>query len=127
MLIMNFSQVLEESKKTAMWIAYDKDHQQILELLLSNPKVDVNVAANKNSQTLLTRNAENRNIDLVRKILQHPGVDVNKARLTYNVRENSREIIRIVRLHNFQKIYNMETLNIALPGRFNPVSVCISD
>ena len=76
---MNFSQVLEESKKTAMWIAYDKDHQQILELLLSNPKVDVNVAANKNSQTLLTRNAQNRNIDLVRKILKHPGVDVNKV------------------------------------------------
>ena len=62
-----------------MWIAYDKDHQQILELLLSNPKVDVNVAANKNSQTLLTRNAQNRNIDLVRKILKHPGVDVNKV------------------------------------------------
>ena len=95
-----FSQVLEESNKTAMWIAYDKDHQQILELLLSNPKVDVNVVANKNSQnrqTLLTRTVEDGNSDLMRKILEHPGVDVNKARLTYNVHGNSRERKSLVR------------------------------
>ena len=80
-----------------MWIAYDKDHQQILELLLSNPKVDVNVAANKNRQTLLTRTVEIGNSDLMRKILEHPGVDVNKARLTYNVHGNSRERTSLVR------------------------------
>ena len=80
-----------------MWIAYDKDHQQILELLLSNPKVDVNVAANKNRQTLLTRTVEIGNSDLMRKILEHPGVDVNKARLAYNVHGNSRERTSLVR------------------------------
>ena len=78
-----------------MWIAYDKDHQQILELLLSNPKVDVNVAANKNRQTLLTRTVEIGNSDLMGKILEHPGVDVNKARLAYYVHGNSRERERI--------------------------------
>ena len=92
-MLINLSQFLEESNKTAMWIAYDKDYQQILELLLSNPKVDVNVAANKNRQTLLTRTVENGNGDLMRKILEHPGVDVNKARLAYYVHGNSRERI----------------------------------
>ena len=92
-MLINLSQVLEESNKTAMWIAYDKDYQQILELLLSNPKVDVNVGANKNGQTLLTRAAYFGNSDLMRKILEHPGVDVNKARLTYYVHGNSRERI----------------------------------
>ena len=74
---------MKESGKTAMWVAYDKNHQQILELLLSYPKVDVNVAANDKRQTLLTRTVEIGNSDLLKKILEHPGIDVNKGRFTY--------------------------------------------
>ena len=101
---------MEESGKTAMWVAYDKNHQRILELLLSNPKVDVNVAANDKRQTLLTRTVEIGSSDLLKKILEHPGIDVNKGRFTYSDMTFER-VGASYELRGLQKFY---TLNQSL-------------
>jgi len=61
---------------TALFIALQNGHLDVVKLLLGMEEIDVNQAAN-DGQTALSKSSQKGRTDVVRLLLQQPNIDVN--------------------------------------------------
>ena len=62
---------------TPLYMASSRNHSSLVDVLLNDPRINVNVEVN--SCSALYTAAENGNSEVVKLLLNHPDIDVNKA------------------------------------------------
>lgn len=81
----------ETYEKTALNVAIEKGNIDIVKLLLSNPKIDINIVSNeynyfsgnreilkeKYAKTALFKAVEKENVEIVKLLLERPEININ--------------------------------------------------
>ena len=68
----------DETGKTALFLASQNNHINVIELLLDEEEIDVNLAELKKGETPLFVSSKNGHLKITRLLLNKTGIDVNK-------------------------------------------------
>jgi len=71
--------ILNNNKKTALFIASRKNYSKYIKLLLTLPEIDVNVSEEERGFTPLWIACRYNNVDSLKILLNHPEININKA------------------------------------------------
>ena len=95
--------ILNNDKKSALFIASRKNYSNYIKLLLTFNDIDVNVAEEEQGFTPLWNTCRYNNVDSLKILLNHPGIDIN---ITTN--------FNITPLHIASSIGNIECVKLLI-------------